>query len=364
MQPWLSGILIGNPGSRTHAYGSEALKAVNRAREQIGAVVEVPSTGIVLTSGATEANNLALLGLCTYGEREGRRHIVSTSIEHKAVLEPLVEFKQRGYEVTLVQPDEIGRVAAEDVLAAVRDDTLLVSIMHVNNETGVVQPITEVAAGLGDRPVFLHVDASQGFGKDLPPLRHPRTDLISISGHKFGGPSGVGALAMRKRRYRLPPLSPLVFGGGQERGLRPGTVPTMLVVGFGAAAATKLDQHASWALACRSYREQLLADLAALPVGFDLNMDAEHALPNCINLSFRDGEGGWIDSEAVLLALKDVLAASNGSACTSAGVEPSHVLAAQGLPAERARAAVRLSWCETTPRPDWSRASNALRRLL
>ena len=321
--------------------------------------------GFVFTGGATEASNLALLGLAAHGEREGRRHVVSAAVEHKATLEPLEELARRGFEVTLVPPDGRGRVDAADVLAAIRDDTLLVSLMHVNNETGVIHPVAEVADGLADRPAFLHVDAAQGFAKDLPPLRHGRVDLISVSGHKFGGPGGIGALLMRKRRYRLPPLAPLTFGGGQERGLRPGTIPAMLVVGIGAAAEAMLAGNDDWHRACAAYRDELLADLkAAAPAGLDLNMDPAHALPNCLNLSFRDGGGGWLDSEAVLLALNDVLAASNGSACTSAGVEPSHVLLAQGLPPGRVRGAVRLSWYERTPRAEWPRAKHALRRLL
>jgi len=365
MLPWLSGDLLGNPGSRTHAYGNEALKAVNRAREQVCAVAGLSAPSVVFTSGATEASNVALLGLAPFGERAHRRHIVSTAIEHKATLEPLNKLASRGFEVTLVPPGKLGRIDAAEVLAAVRDDTLLVSVMHVNNETGMVQPVIEVAEGLAGRPTFLHVDASQGFCKDLPPLRNERVDLISVSGHKFGGPMGVGALLVRKRQFRLPPLEPIAFGGGQERGLRPGTLPTMLVVGMGAAAAAMLQGRDAWWSNCVAYRADLLNDLAAAaPYGFDLNMDPTCALPNCLNLSFRSGDGGWLDSEAVLLSLKDVLAASNGSACTSAGIEPSHVLIAQGLPTERVRAAIRLSSCETTPRIDWERAKVALSRLV
>ncbi len=365
MLPWLQGDLLGNPGSRTHAYGNEAQKAVNRAREQLGTVAGLSLANVVFTSGATEASNLSLLGLAAYGERERRRHIVTTAIEHKATLEPLSKLASRGFEVTLVQPDMVGRVNPAEVLAAVRDDTLLVSMMHVNNETGMVQPVIEVAEGLRDRPTYLHIDASQGFCKDLPPLRHERVDLISVSGHKFGGPMGVGALLIRKRQFRLPPVEPITFGGGQERGLRPGTVPPMLVVGMGAAVAAMLQTRDAWWSACTTYRDGLLKGLVeAAPDGFDLNMDPACALPNCLNLSLRSGDGGWLDSEAVLLSLKDVLAASNGSACTSAGIEPSHVLIAQGLPSQRVRAAIRLSWCDTTPRIDWERAKVALSRLV
>ena len=365
MLPWLSDERPGNPGSRTHAYGSEAQKAVTLAREQLARVIGVPSSGVVFTSGATESVNLALFGLARHGAETKRRHIVSTAIEHKATLEPLSELGKRGFTVTLVKPNAAGRISAGDVLAELRDDTFLVSLMHVNNETGVVQPIVEVAEALLDTPVFFHVDASQGFGKDLQALAHERIDMLSVSGHKFGGPTGVGALLLRKRRYRVPPLKPLAFGGGQERGLRSGTVPVMLAAGMGAAASAAFESNGFWRSSCTAYREQLLDDIGgAAPAGCDVNMDPITALPNCLNLSFCDGSGGWLDSEAVLLALKDIVAASNGSACTSTGIEPSHVLSAQGLPMQRVRAAVRFSWCERTPRGDWAGAGAALARLV
>ncbi|MEM6392801.1 MAG: aminotransferase class V-fold PLP-dependent enzyme [Planctomycetota bacterium] len=365
MLPWLTGGRVGNPGSRTHAYGSDAQKAVTNAREQMSRVIGMASSGVVFTSGATESSNIALLGLAQHGAETGRCHIISTEIEHKATLEPLGELAKRGCEVTLVKPDGTGRVSADALLREVRDDTLLISLIHVNNETGVVQPVAEVAEGLDDKSVFLHVDASQSFGKELSGLVHERIDLMSVSGHKFGGPIGVGALLLRKRKYRYAPLNSLTFGGGQERGLRPGTIPVMLVVGMGAAASAALESNTQWHSQCTTYRDQLLEELqCAAPAGFDLNTDVNFALPNCINLSFRDGGGDWLDSEAVLLSLKNFWAASNGSACTSAGIEPSHVLVAQNLPMGRVRSAIRLSWCERTPAVDWIGVKKALSRLI
>jgi cysteine desulfurase len=227
---------FGNAGSRTHEYGSRARKAVDTAREQVAAVVEAKPDEVIFTSGATESNNLAILGLAPFGEREGRRHILSTMIEHKAVLEPLAHLEKRGFEVELVRPTRGGWVEADDVLSRVRDDTLLVSVMHVNNETGVIQPIDEVAAGLEGRSAYFHVDAAQGYSKELQKLKHKRIDMISVSGHKIYAPKGVGALITRRRNRLRPPLEPLMFGGGQERGLRPGTVAVPLVVGLGVAA--------------------------------------------------------------------------------------------------------------------------------
>ena len=364
MLRWLDPDVPCNSGSRTHRFGTDAQKAVAIAREQVAEVAGVPPACVVFTSGATEANNLGILGLAAHGLRGGARHIVSTQIEHKAVLEPLEEMAHRGFEVTYVAPSADGRVAADEVLAAVRDDTMLVSVMQVNNETGMIQPVEAIAEGLRGRSAFFHVDASQGFGKQLSALRNPRVDMASVSGHKIGGPIGIGALLFRKRGYRPPPLSPLAHGGGQERGLRPGTLPTALIAGFGAAAETMLGNHKEWVRYCGAYCDAMLQGLDDLKEGYDLNMDPTEALPNCINVSIRDENGSWLDAEAILLALKPILAASNGSACTSAGMEQSHVLRAQQLPDKRLRGAVRLSWCERTPRADWSAVCRAINRIL
>ena len=223
----------GNAGSRTHGYGLRAKKLVQRAREQVASVVKGGPDEVLFTSGATESNNLAILGLTPYGIRTGRRHIVSTAIEHKAVLEPLEELEKRDFTVTLVPPSSSGAVTAESVMYALRPDTLLVSIMHVNNETGIRQPIDEIAALLRSHDAYFHVDAAQGFGKELDTLQEDRIDLISISSHKIFGPVGVGCLFARRRGFTRAPLEPIAFGGGQERGLRHGTLPVPLIVGFG-----------------------------------------------------------------------------------------------------------------------------------
>lgn len=190
---------FGNAGSRTHEFGARAKQAVQKARDQVATVVKCQREEVIFTSGATESNNLAILGLREHGEKTGRRHIVSTAIEHKAVLEPLEHLARHGFEVTLVRPEATGAVLGSKVAAAVRPDTLLVSVMHVNNETGVIQPLAEIASGLEGHDAFLHVDAAQGFGKRIPDLQNPRIDLISLSGHKIYAPKGIGALVTRRR---------------------------------------------------------------------------------------------------------------------------------------------------------------------
>jgi len=218
---WLADEL-GNAGSRTHEYGLRANRAVQEARRQVAAVVDADANEVIFTSGATESNNIAILGLAAYGEESGRRHIVSTAIEHKAALEPLEALEARGFSVTLLRPDETGAVSAESVKDALRPDTLLVSVMHANNETGAIQPLSEIANALGDHDAYFHVDAAQGYGKDLVPLRNKRIDLISVSGHKIYGPLGIGALVLRRRGFKRPPVKAIMFGGGQERGLAAG----------------------------------------------------------------------------------------------------------------------------------------------
>ena len=348
---------FGNAGSRTHEYGNRAKKAVEAAREQVATVVDARREEVIFTSGATESNNLALLGLAAHGERMGKRHIVSTQIEHKAILDPLEHLQQRGFEVTLVQPTQGGWVEPEAVAEALREDTLLVSVMHVNNETGVIQPIAEMVDRLKDHDAYFHTDAAQGFGKDLDQLRHPRIDMISISGHKLYAPKGIGAMVLRRRKFRRPPLGPIMHGGGQERGIRPGTLPVHLIIGLGKASELANEEHQEWRRKCVSFREELLNALA--PLDPQINGDLQRTAPHTLNLSFAE-----IDSEAVMLALRDLVAISNGSACTSAGYDPSHVLQALGLPAVRARGATRWSWCHQTVAPDWPAVTDAIRKLL
>lgn len=346
----------GNAGSRTHDFGQRAKQATEHARGQVSTVVAAQPDEVIFTSGATESNNLAILGLAQHGIETGRRHIVSTMIEHKAVLEPLEVLAERGFEVTLVKPTSGGWVLAQDVRDAVRDDTLLVSVMQVNNETGVIQPLDEIAELLSEHPAYYHVDAAQGFGKETQALRSPRIDLISISGHKIYAPKGVGALVARRRGYKRPPLKPLMFGGGQERGLRPGTLPVPLIAGLGLAAELAEKSVVARVAKCLQTRSEALEALASL--GPIFNGDPERTLPHVLNISMTG-----LDSEAIMLALKDIAAISNGSACTSHSYEPSHVLKAMDLPHDAIQGAIRISWCHLTEDFDWRDVSFRIRRL-
>ncbi|EID14666.1 cysteine desulfurase DndA [Mycolicibacterium phlei] len=347
---------FGNAGSRTHQYGQVAKSRVNAAREEVAAVVGAGADEVIFTSGATESNNLAILGLAAHGEDTRRMHLVSTQIEHKAVLEPLEALSKRGFDITLVRPTPGGWVDPDEIRAALRPDTLLVSTMAVNNETGVVQPISEIADVLADHEAYLHVDAAQAFGKIIDPLQSQRIDLLSVSAHKIYGPKGVGALVARRRRFKRPPLTPLQYGGGQERGLRPGTLPVGLIAGLGTAATLARRHHAERAAICAEIKRQALD--ALLPLGIVLNGDPARTVEHTLNFAVPG-----VDSEAAIVALKDLAAVSNGSACTSQSYEPSHVLVAAGLPSEQIQGALRLSWSHQTGQCDWPGIAAALSRL-
>lgn len=337
---------FGNAGSRTHGYGIEALGHVKRARQQISSALGGTPDEILFTSGATEANNLALLGLEAFGRTSGRRHIVTTAIEHKAVLEPLERLEARGFEIQRVCPDRDGRVDPEAVLRAIRDDTLLVSVMHANNETGALQPICAIADALGDKPVYLHSDAAQSFGRETEALRHPRIDMVSISGHKLFAPKGVGALCVRRRGGKRVPLEPLMVGGGQERGLRPGTLPVPLIAGFGLASELAEKEAGARRATCLATRQRALQALA--PLAPTIHAEGGPHLPHILSFAVAG-----VDSEALMVASKDLVAISNGSACTSAEYAPSHVLVAMGLDDDAIAGTVRFSWSHLSQDIPW-----------
>lgn len=346
----------GNEGSRTHEFGARAKQAVQKARDQVAAVVQAKRDEVIFTSGATESNNLAILGLAAHGLESGKRHLVGTRIEHKAVIEPLEAMEKQGFEVTWLGCDSHGRVCVQELESALRPDTLLVSIMAANNETGVRQPLDEICAVMEGHEAFFHTDAAQAFGKDLEPLRKGRIDLISVSGHKIHAPKGIGALITRRRGYHRPPLQPLVHGGGQERGLRPGTLPVPLVAALGAAAEVACRDHDKRQKHCLKIKEAAIKAFAGLSPR--IHGRSEETMDHVLNLAFPG-----IDSEALIVALKDLVAISNGSACTSSSYTPSHVIKAMGYDDDEANEAIRLSWCHLTPEVDWDGVAKRIENM-
>lgn len=327
---------FGNAGSRTHEWGTVAKRAVGRARSGLAEMCGAQPDELIFTSGATESNNIAILGLAAEGRRTARTHILSSATEHKAVLEPLAHLASQGFEVELMKPSASGRFEAQDVLSRVREETLLVSLMHVNNETGVIQPVGEIARGLLASSALFHVDAAQSFAKiEQEVLREP-IDLVSFSGHKIGAPKGIGGLVVRRREWVRPPIEPLVFGGGQERGLRPGTLPVALIMGLFEAATERMEDT-GWDEGSARFGEQLVSAVVCL--GGRVHGDELHRAPHIVNFSI-DG----VDAESLVVAMSTACGFATGSACTSSSYTPSHVLAAMGISEREMAQSVRFSW--------------------
>jgi cysteine desulfurase len=325
----------GNPSSTTHTQGREAAQHLEAARAAVAAELGCDADEIVFTAGSTEANNLALRGIALAYRAQGR-HVVTSAIEHKAVLACCRGLESDGVETTYVKPNRGGWVTPESILAALRPDTLVVSLMHTNNETGVMQPIAEVAAGVAEAGVLLHVDAAQGAGKFGIHLDQIPIDLLSLSAHKFHGPKGIGCLVVRDRR-RLR-LHPLMQGGSQEFGLRPGTQATHQIVGL-SSALTRTSARRECDLAhVAALKRRFLQRLIEGPA-FRVNGDPSHASPYILNLSF---EG--VSSDALINQLDGEIAIGSGSACSSGAIEPSHVLRAMGIEGEALYGAVRISF--------------------
>jgi cysteine desulfurase len=316
---------FGNAGSRTHEYGVRAKQAVQKARQQIATIAGCQPDEVIFTSGATESNNLAILGLRKYGEETGKKHIISTAIEHKAVLEPFEHLRDEyGFEVDFIRPDLSGAINAEQVKELIREDTLMVSVMHVNNETGIIQPIEEIADLIKDSAAFFHVDAAQSFAKLVEPLQNSRIDMFSLSGHKICGPKGIGALITRRRKYRRLPLTPLLYGGGQEFGLRPGTIPVYLIAGFARSSVSMTESFSEYQSGLLIYQNHIFEQLSEL--GFTMVGDPSKKL-----ITIASFVSDQFDSEALMLKWKACVAVSNGSACTSSSYAQSHVLKAMGI---------------------------------
>ncbi len=326
----------GNAGSRTHLHGQEARDAVETARSEIATHFRAKPEEVIFTSGATESNNLLLFGLMQFANRTGKTHIISSTIEHKAILEPLDKLQKNGFEVDLVGVTSDGIVNPDDVLRLIRKNTLLISVMHANNETGVLQPVEDIARVAAMNGVLFHTDASQTFGKEVENLSSLNCDFASISAHKICGPKGVGGLLVR-RRGASRVLEPIQFGGGQERKLRSGTVPVPLIVGFGKAAVLAANHWQARMRDALRIKEMLLGLLrrhGAVENGNPLFTQA-----HVLNVSIPN-----VDSEAFMMAAKSIMSVSNGSACTSSSYQPSHVLTAMGLDEERISSSVRFSW--------------------
>lgn len=330
---------IGNADSRTHAYGEAVRAVVEHARKQVAALLGVTSAEVFFTSGATESSNIAIQGLAAYAETSGKRHIITSAIEHKAVLETVKAMGRRGFDVDIVAPEPSGRVAKEKILEKLRADTLLVSLMHVNNETGVIQPVEDLGAELEKREILFHVDATQSCGKLVDELRRLKYRMLSFSAHKMRGPQGIGVLVLKKRDYKLPPVKAILYGGEQERGIRPGTIPAALAAGCGKACELAAMRYKEDSRKLQQIKAMLLQMIDEAGLAYSVNGDAEFSLPSTLNLSLHG-----ISAEALMIAARGGCAISNGSACTSKSYAPSYVLAAMGVPAEQIESSIRLSW--------------------
>ncbi|KAL8927211.1 MAG: hypothetical protein Q9172_001471 [Xanthocarpia lactea] len=332
MLPFFTG-LYGNPHSRTHAYGWETESAVEQAREHIANLIGANPKEIIFTSGATESNNMSIKGVARFFGRSGKKkHIITTQTEHKCVLDSCRHLQEDGFEVTYLPVQNNGVIDLKELEAAIRPDTALVSIMTVNNEIGVIQPMKEIGQLCRSRKVFFHTDGAQALGKMPINVDEWNVDLMSISAHKIYGPNGIGACYVRRRpRVRLEPI---ISGGGQERGLRSGTLAPALVVGFGEACRIAKEEMEYDSKRIRALSQRLLNGLLALE-HTSQNGDPERHYPGCVNVSFA-----YVEGESLLMALKDI-ALSSGSACTSASLEPSYVLRALGNSDESAHSSIR-----------------------
>lgn len=332
MIPYLTE-LFGNPASRSHAFGWDAEKAVENAREEVAKLVNADPKEIVWTSGATEAINLALKGAAHFYKAKGK-HLITVRTEHKAVLDTMRELEREGYEVTYLTPEPNGLLDLEKFKAAIRPDTIVVSVMYVNNEIGVIQDIPAIGEICREKGIIFHVDSAQATGKVVIDLASLKVDLMSFSAHKTYGPKGIGALYVRRKpRVRIEAQ---MHGGGHERGMRSGTLATHQIVGMGEAFRIAREEMAAENERVRMLRDRLLKGLSDIEE-VHVNGDMEHRVPHNLNISFN-----FVEGESLLMAIKD-LAVSSGSACTSASLEPSYVLRALGRSDELAHSSIRFS---------------------
>jgi cysteine desulfurase len=332
MIPYLT-TLFGNPASRSHSFGWTAEKAVENAREEVARLVNADPREIVWTSGATESNNLAIKGAANFYSGKGK-HIITVQTEHKAVIDPVRELERQGFEATFLAPEPNGLLDIEKFKAAIRPDTVLASVMLVNNEIGVIQDIEAIGNICREKGIIFHVDAAQATGKVAIDLEKLPVDLMSFSAHKTYGPKGIGALYVRRKpRIRLEAQ---IHGGGQERGFRSGTLPTHQIVGMGEAFRLAREEMELENARIRRLRDKLLAGLQEIDEVY-VNGDLKQRVPHNLNMSFN-----YVEGESLIMAVKDI-AVSSGSACTSASLEPSYVLRALGRSDELAHSSIRFS---------------------
>ena len=329
----------GNADSRTHNHGDQAKMIVENARAQVASLLGINSTEVFFTSGATESNNIAIQGLEAYACSSEKKHIITTSIEHKAVLETAKAMTEKGFELDLIDPDESGRINAEELLAKIRDETLLVSVQHVNNETGIIQPVKEIGDALSEKGILFHVDATQSCGKLVEEIRELKYDMLSFSAHKLEGPQGIGCLILRKKNYKIPPVKGIMFGGQQEHGIRPGTIPVALVAGCGKACEVAKKEYKENNVQIKKIKDSLIAALDKSGIDYLFNGKQNYCISSTLNLCFKG-----VSSEALMLTSKRFCSISNGSACTSNSYAPSYVLKAMGLPEDRIESSIRISW--------------------
>ena len=342
---------FGNPASRSHMYGWTAEKAVEEARGHVAALVNADPREIIWTSGATESNNLAIKGAAQFYKTKGK-HIITVKTEHKSVLDTVRELERIGFEATYLEPQDNGLITVEQLAAAVRPDTILVSVMLVNNEIGVIQPIDEIGVFCRSKGIIFHCDAAQATGKVVIDLQKTKVDLMTFTAHKTYGPKGVGALYVcRKPRVRLEAQ---MHGGGHERGLRSGTLPTHQIVGMGECFRIAKEEMDSEIGRIKALRDRLAKGLQEIEEVY-INGDMEHRVPHNLNVSFN-----YVEGESLIMAIKDI-AVSSGSACTSASLEPSYVLRALGRSDELAHSSIRFTIGRFSTEEDIDFAVNLLK---
>ena len=355
MEPWFTE-KFGNASSRNHTYGWEAEEAVEIARESVAAIIGSLPKEIIFTSGATEANNIALQGAAKNYQNQGR-HIITLKTEHKAVMDVCQHLSKDGFDITYLPVDKDGILNVNKFEDAIRDDTILASVMHVNNEIGVIQPIKELGAICKNKGVIFHVDAAQSMGKLSINVDDMGIDLLSISAHKFYGPKGVGALYVRRKNPRVQ-LQPIMFGGGHERGIRSGTLPVPNIVGFGKACDIAADVMIEENLRISQLRDSLLRGIRAENPNASINGCMEHRVAGNLNMSFPGA-----NNEAIIAAVPDI-AISSGSACTTSTMEPSHVLLALGMSKEEAYSSLRFGIGRFNTEKDVETATKVINRCM